>query len=89
MKDETFINKAGIAELNSLHGMVAKELAKGLDDPKVLTMAIKFLKDNDITADVIESNEVKSLTQQIKEIADGESKTKELSVEDMLATAEV
>lgn len=76
------MNKATNEELNTLHGLVAKELGKSLDDPKTLALAIKFLKDNDITADLVESSETKSLTESIIEIADRNNST--MSVEDML-----
>ena len=73
-------------ELNSLHAMVAGQLAANLDDPKVLSMAIKFLKDNDITADILESESMMSLTDSIKKIA-AESKETSFSVEEMLRKA--
>jgi len=57
-------------------------------DTKLLATAIKFLKDNDITAEVLESNAMKSLTDNIKEIASKDNELKEISVEDMLAIAE-
>lgn len=79
--------KAALEELNNLHGMVAKELAGNLDDPKVLAMAIKFLKDNDITADVLESETMASLTDSIKKIAK-EANNTNFSVEAMLEIAE-
>lgn len=75
--------KASMDELNSLHNMVAQQLAAGLDDPKVLSMAIRFLKDNEITADILESESMMSLTESIKRIA-SESKEVSFSVEDML-----
>lgn len=75
--------KASMDELNSLHSMVAKQLAGELGDPKVLSMAIRFLKDNEITADILESESMMSLTESIKRIAT-ESKETHYSVEDML-----
>lgn len=78
--------KASMDELNSLHAMVAGQLASNLDDPKVLSMAIKFLKDNDITADILESESMMSLTDSIKKIA-AESKETSYSVEEMLRKA--
>lgn len=75
-------NKASMEELNGLHAMVAKQLSVNLDDPKVLAMAIKFLKDNDITADILESESLLSITESIKKIAaDSEDG---FSVEEML-----
>ena len=76
-------SKASVELLNSLHDMVAKELAGNLDDPKVLSMAIRFLKDNEITADVVESESMMSLTESIKRIA-SENSDETFSVEDML-----
>lgn len=80
-------NKASLDQLNSLHGMVAKELATNLDDPKTLALAIKFLKDNDITADILESESMMSLTDSIKRIASDAKNEDSFSVEDMLSKA--
>jgi uncharacterized protein YgfB (UPF0149 family) len=79
-------NKASMDQLNSLHGMVAGQLAANLDDPKTLALAIKFLKDNDITADILESESMMSLTDSIKRIA-AEAREDSFSVDDMLRTA--
>lgn len=76
--------KASMDQLNSLHGMVAGQLAANLDDPKTLALAIKFLKDNDITADILESESMMSLTDSIKRIA-AEASIDTFSVEDMIA----
>jgi hypothetical protein len=46
-------------------------------------MAIKFLKDNDITADILESESLMSITESIKKIAASDSDDG-FSVEDML-----
>ena len=78
--------KASMDELNSLHAMVAGQLATNLDDPKVLSMAIKFLKDNEITADILESESMMSLTDSIKKIA-ADAEVSAFSVEDMLGKA--
>ena len=86
MTNKTYKPKANLIQLNHLHGAVAEALAKNLDDPKVLNSAIGFLKNNGISADIIESNEMKSLTASIHEIAMKESiSKKEITVEDMLA----
>lgn len=69
-------------ELNGLHAMVAKQLSMNLDDPKTLAMAIKFLKDNDITTDILESESLMSITESIKKIAASDDDG--FSVEDML-----
>lgn len=76
--------KANLQELNNLHGLVASHLSKNLDDPKILAVAVKFLKDNNITTDMIESETVMSLTDSIKKIA-SEGKTDKVSVEELLA----
>lgn len=75
--------KANLNELNNLHGLVASHLSKNLDDPKILVAAIKFLKDNNITTDIIESETVLSLTDSIKKIAKAADE-EQFSVEDML-----
>jgi len=75
--------KASLDSLNALHSMVAEQLAGDLGDPKVLSMAIRFLKDNEITADILESESMMSLTESIKRIA-SESKETTYSVDDML-----
>ena len=80
---EVLKQKANLQELNNLHGLVAAHLSKNLDDPKILAVAVKFLKDNNITTDIIESETVISLTDSIKKIAK-ESKVEKFSVEDML-----
>lgn len=74
--------KASMEELNGLHAMVAKQLADNLDDPKTLALAVKFLKDNDITADILESESLLSITESIKKIAASDDDS--FSVEDML-----
>lgn len=86
MVDAIYKKKAGHAELNNLHGLVANKLAGELDDPKTLALAIRFLKDNEITADIIESSEVQSLTASIKQIASTD-KDNTLTIEKMLEMA--
>ena len=76
--------KASMDDLNSLHAMVAQTLASNLDDPKTLALAVKFLKDNDVVVDVIESESMMSITDSIKRIA-AEAKAEKFSVEDMIA----
>ena len=75
-------------DLNSLHSAVANELANNLDDPKMLAHAIRFLKDNDITADIIESETMMSLTDSIRQIASSSRKEDGFSVDDMLEKAQ-
>jgi hypothetical protein len=77
--------KATLESLNTLHDLVAKQLARGLDDPKILTAAIKFLKDNEITADLMVDDGQGSLGNMIKEHLKMPSKDTKLSVEDMMA----
>lgn len=77
--------KASMESLNALHDAVAKSLMKNIDDPKTLANAIKFLKDNDVTADLIESEEVSDLHSTIKKHLETSGKTMEkLSVIDMM-----
>lgn len=84
MLNKTYKEKANVAQLNDLHGLVAEQLSKNLDDPKVLSQAIKFLKDNDITADVVESTSMMSLQDSIKSIAKEAKGSVDISIEEML-----
>lgn len=59
--------KASLDRLNTLHDKVTQELSNGLDDPKILMAAIKFLKDNDITADLVTDDSETSLGSAIKQ----------------------
>jgi len=77
--------KASLESLNTLHDLVAKELARGLDDPRTLTAAIKFLKDNDITADLMTDESENSLGTAIREHLKMPNRNKTLSVDDMLS----
>lgn len=77
--------------MNDLHGLVAQSLKDNLDDPKVLIQAIKFLKDNDITVDLVESSEQGSLADSIKKYVNTDSgeKTKtKMSVQDLMDMAQ-
>jgi hypothetical protein len=76
--------KASQDALNELHSLVAKQLTMSLDDPRTLGLAIKFLKDNDITADLFESETLMSLTESIKRIASEANEDSSFSVEDMI-----
>lgn len=69
MIDGIFSPKATMDELSDLHNKVAKSLAGNLDDPKVLALAVKFLKDNNIVTEIIQSNDIIELTESIKVIA--------------------
>lgn len=79
------MKKATLESLNALHDAVAKSLMKNIDDPKTLANAIKFLKDNDITADITESEVVSDLQSTIKEHLDRtNSNMVKLSVLDLI-----
>lgn len=67
--DGIFKPKANMDELSDLHNKVAKELSQNLSDPKILALAVKFLKDNNIVTEIIESNDIVELNQSIKTIA--------------------
>lgn len=91
---EVLNRKASTQKLDDLHNTVAEVISTELKsqlggevDVKLLSVAIKFLKDNDITAEAIESNEVQSLAQSIKQIATGTNQFEEISVEDMIEIA--
>jgi 5,10-methenyltetrahydromethanopterin hydrogenase len=81
------MQKASLESLNELHDAVARQLKGSLDDPKVLSAAIKFLKDNDITADLTTKDEEGvSLRDAInKHLGKDTEDTQELTVHDMLA----
>lgn len=89
MIDKHYREKAGQAALNDLHAKVADTLAGNLDDPKMLAQAITFLRNNNITADIVDSSEMVSLKDSITAIANKENKLKEITVEDMLAISDV
>jgi len=77
--------KASMESLNALHDAVAKSLMANIDDPKTLANAIKFLKDNDVTADLVESEDVSDLQSTIKEhLEKSGTNMVKLSVGDML-----
>ena len=82
------MNKASLESLNALHDAVAKQLSNNLDDPKVLAQAITFLRNNNITVDIVESNPLQSLSDNIKSIANNLEPKTNFSVEDMLAVAD-
>ena len=67
-----FKPKATMDELSDLHNKVARHIGQNLDDPKVLAIAVKFLKDNNIVTDLIVSNDIITLNESIKAIADRE-----------------
>ena len=62
-------NKANIETLNGLHDRLAVYFTSLLDSgealqPGELSAILKFLKDNEITADIVESKPMNSLIQQ-------------------------
>lgn len=67
--------KATLENLDSLHDLVAKELSKNLDDPKILAQAITFLRNNNITVDLHESKEVKNIFEVVNNMIDPKRKT--------------
>ena len=86
MIEGIFQPKATMDELSDLHNKVAKTLKQNLDDPKVLALAVKFLKDNNVVTDIVTSNDYLTLTQSIKEIANKEHEV--LKTEDLLGILE-
>lgn len=89
MLDRVYRDKAGQVQLNDLHGKIAEELGNNLSDPKVLALAIAFLKNNNITADIVESSETMSLKDSIIQIANKEGSKPQLSVEEMMSIFDV
>jgi len=61
--------KANNDEMNELHQMVAQKLKRMLSDPECtvqdINAAIKFLKDNNVTADIEYSQPLQMLEQEI------------------------
>ena len=86
MIEGIFQPKATMDELSDLHNKVAKSLKQNLDDPKVLALAVKFLKDNNIVTDIVTSDDYMTLTKSIKEIASKEHEV--LNTEDLLGILE-
>ena len=86
MIDGIFQPKATMDELSDLHNKVAKSLKQNLDDPKVLALAVKFLKDNNIVTDIVTSDDYMTLTKSIKEIASKEHKV--IDTEDLMSILE-
>lgn len=84
--------KASMGDMYELHSLLAKKFLKLMEsddiDVKELSAVAKFLKDNEVTVDIVESNAMKSLTDSIKQIANKEEQQLEFSVEDMLAITE-
>ena len=89
--EQNLQHKASMGDMYELHNLLAKKFLKMMEgdelDVKQLSAVAKFLKDNEVTVDIIESNEMKSLSQSIHQIANKEQSTS-FSVEDMLAIAQ-
>lgn len=65
-----------VAELNSLHALIAKSLTQRIEqdindniptDAATLGAAIKFLKDNNVTADPADADDLSTLRDRLKE----------------------
>lgn len=65
-----------VAELNSLHALIAKSLTQRIEqdindniptDAATLGAAIKFLKDNNVTADPADADDLTELRDKLKE----------------------
>jgi len=65
------MSKANIDKLNNIHDLLAshyqERLASGELTPAELTAINNFLKQNDITADVVESKPMMSLVEEMKD----------------------
>ena len=60
--------KASLESLETLHDAVAKQLAGNLDDPKMLAQAITFLKNNNITVDLVDSKPMQSVFEAVNNL---------------------
>lgn len=64
------MSKANIEKLNSIHDLLAthyqQRLVEGEISPAELTAINNFLKQNEITADVVESRPMMSLVEEMK-----------------------
>jgi prephenate dehydratase len=70
--------KANIEQLNGLHDQIANYFTSLLSSgerlqPGELSAALKFLKDNEITADLVESEPMQNLIQKFMEADETES----------------
>jgi len=80
--------KASLESLETLHDKVAKQLADNLDDPKMLAQAITFLKNNNITVDLVESKPMQSVFEAVNNLvvplkADNDKDAIDLLLEDI------
>jgi hypothetical protein len=66
--------KANNDEMNELHQMVAQKLKRMLSDPECtvqdINAAIKFLKDNNVTADIEFNRPLRQLEQEITPVGE-------------------
>jgi len=66
--------KANNDEMNELHQMVAQKLKRMLSDPECtvqdINAAIKFLKDNNVTADIEYSQPLQMLEQEVTPVGE-------------------
>ena len=66
--------KAGEDLLNGLHQMVAQKLIRMVNDPAAtvqdINAAIKFLKDNDVTADITYSKPLAALEAEVTAVGE-------------------
>lgn len=79
--------KAKLSQLEELHELVASSLAESIKrepDVKTLMAAMKFLKDNEIVVDVVDSKPQQSLLARIDEIAKATNKSNKTSVDSLL-----
>ena len=60
--------KASLDSLEALHDAVAKQLAGNLDDPKMLAQAITFLKNNNITVDLVDSKPMQNVFEAVNNL---------------------
>ena len=60
--------KASLDSLETLHDAVAKQLAGNLKDPKMLAQAITFLKNNNITVDLVDSKPMQSVFEAVNNL---------------------
>ncbi|WP_397473749.1 hypothetical protein [Pusillimonas sp.] len=70
---EVQISKATVNDLSELHGVVARELTRRITSNEAsaadIGAAIKFLKDNSITASIEDNNEMQALKEKLEERA--------------------
>jgi hypothetical protein len=67
------MTKASVDDLSALHGAIAKELTRRITNDEAsaadIGAAIKFLKDNSITASIEDNSQMKSLKEKLDERA--------------------